>query len=357
MKKSTLKFVSAATAWTIGTVLFALVIVAGGLSLYINVAVGLSMGLAAAIMLGLGDVVKMVLPITMHAVGKSGLLRSLYWLAVFISFSCAAFATLDMFGAKFVTTHTAKKVEALGARQLEDLRTTLSDTRTMMKEEAKKGGCKDRCAKLQTRVQELEAEIKTQLTKQESKTTADMTGKALLGQVMLGVSAEKIDTFTTIAVVVFQMLLMELVSLMSGAACRMIGYAYGLGKARRQAIKKAAARSEKRAADKVQKVADLVEAKADREAAEIQRKKDLAVRRRRATIKKKQDALDKMDAEKQAKKEATLAKRRATMAAKKAAIAADPALAAAEAAKPKRQWSKARVEAHAAKRAHLKVVA
>lgn len=355
--KKTLKFVSAATAWTIGTVLFTLVFIAGGLSLWVNVVVGLQMGVVAAIMLGLGDVVKMVLPITMHAVGKTALLRSLYWLAVVASFACAFYATADMFGAKFVTDLTAKKVESIGATQLADLRETLKTTRGMMLAESKKKGCGPNCKALQQRVEDLEKEVKAQTAKQEAKTTDDMSGKALLAQTMLSIPGQKVDTATAISLVVFQMLMMELLSMLSSSACRMIGFAYSQGKARRKAAKQQVARAAKKAAEKVEKVAALVEAKAEREAAEIQRKKDLAVRRRRATIKKKQDAVEKQDAEKQAKKEAALEKRRATIAAKKAAIAANPELAAAVAAKPKRKWSETRIKNHAAKRAHLKVVA
>lgn len=352
--KKTLKFVSAATAWTIGTVLFSLVFVAGGLSLYINVAVGLQMGVVAAIMLGLGDVAKMVLPITMHAVGKTVLLRSLYWLVVVASFACAFYATADMFGAKFVTDMTSKKVETIGATQLADLRASLATAREMAREESKKKGCGPKCEKLNARVESLEKEIKAQVAKQETNTTDDMSGKAVLAQSMFGISGQKVDTGTAISLVVFQMMMMELLSMLSSSACRMIGYAYGLGKARRKAAKQQVARAAKRAAEKAEKIAALEEAKLAREAAAIEAKKNLAVRRRRMTLKKKQDAVEKMDAEKQAKKQAALEKRRATLAAKKAAIAANPELAA---AKPKRQWSEKRIQAHQAKRAYLKVVA
>jgi len=357
MKKSTLKFVSAATAWTIGTVLFTLVFAAGGLSLYVNVAVGLQMGLVAAIMLGLGDIVKMVLPITMHAVGKSMLLRSLYWLAVVASFACAFYATADMFGAKFVTDMTSKKVETIGATNLADLRASLATAREMALAESKKKGCGPKCEKLNARVETLEAEIKTATAKQEVATTDEMSGKALFAQTMIGVSGQKVDTATAMSLVIFQMLMMELMSLLSGSACRMIGYAYSLGKARRKAAKQRIARAAQKVSEKEEKIAALVEAKQDREAAAIEAKKNLAVKRRKATLKKKQDAAEKMDAEKQAKKAAIVAKRLATMAAKKAAIAADPELAAAMASKPKRQWSEKRLQNHAAKRAHLKVVA
>lgn len=377
MKKSTRNIVSETTAWSVGLVLFAIVFVSGGLSLYINVAVGMSMGVVAAVMFALGDIAKMVLPISMVAIGRTVLMRSIYWLAVVVSFGCAFFATADMFGAKFVETYTMKKTETLGAshiatltqtltaareslkdateksaKGIEDLRATLNVTRGMMQKESEKKGCGNICTGHRNEVTRLEAEIKAALTsgcktcetlqtevtrlvnevsvataKQETKITPDMTGKALLGQMTFGIDASKIDTATTVSIVVFQMLMMELFSLMSSFAASTIGHAYSLTKARRKSKRGTAAKA------KLKEVKATVD-----KLAVIDAKKAASLAKRRATIAAKKLAVvvedetakrlataDKIIAAKklaQEKKNAAAAKRRAIAAEKKAAAEA-----------------------------------
>jgi len=333
MNQSAKKSVSIAAAWIFGTVIFAIVLVAGGLSLYINVVVGLTMGIAGAVMFAIGDVTKMVLPVAMQAVGKTVLLRSIYWMVTLVSFVCAFLATADMFGTQFVTTHTAQKIETVGAENLKDLRASLDVARAMMLAESKNKGCKDKCTALVARVDILEKEIKVQVVKQQANTTAAMSGKAILGQTMFEVAGTKIDTYTTAMIVVFQMVMMEMISLMSGFAAGMIGHAMKLSADKKAEIiaKKVAAEKKIAAAAKKVETAKKKAAAARKLAAAA--KKKAATEGQDAEAAKKLAAAEKIiEAKKIAleKKNLAAAKRRAVAAAKKAAAEAKKIAAAAK---------------------------
>lgn len=344
MKKSTSKSLPVWAAWAAGLVTFSLVFTAGFLSLYINIMVGATIGVAAMVMFALGDVGKMVLPIVMTAVGKSALLRGTFWMTAIVSFFCAALATADMFGARFVAQQTARKVESIGSSNLEELKQSLKVTREMMLAESKNKGCGKNCKALSDKVTDLEAQVTAASAQQQTITTPEMSGMAFLGEFMLGVAGESIDTVTAIMKVVMQMLMMELFSLMSGFAASMIGYAMNATKSKKLAVKEKAEKLAKREADKLEEVARA-------EAADRAKKKKLASRRRKMTMKQKAQEEAKIEAEKAAKKAASLAKRRATLAAKRAS---QPAEAAPE--KPKRQWSEIRRANHEAKYRHLRIV-
>ncbi len=394
MKKYTRKSMPAWAAWSIGLALLAIVFTAGGLSLYINVAVGLTMGLAAAVMFGLGDVVKMVLPIVMNVTGKHPVIRITYWVVAFVSFFCAFLAVADMFGLRFVEDQTAKKIESVsserlaglkeslktsrellqkeienGAGRVTDLRNTLQTTVAMMQAESGRKGCGEKCLNLQAEVKrlqlelntaveascgasckalqvevsKLEDELKTATTEQKQVTTDEMSGKAFLGQVVFGVAGKDIDVAAAVATVTMQMLMMELFSLMSGFAATMLGMAIANTK-RERALRRAkianAAKAEKKKAEA--KAADD-ERRAAKKLADAEKKKKLTNHRRKVTIKQKAKDEAKILADKEAKKKAAVAKRKATLAKKKAdAIAA-------AAVKPKRKWTEKQTQAYLAR--------
>lgn len=343
MKKYQRKSMPAWAAWSVGLVMFAIVFTAGGLSLYINVAVGATMGLAAVVMFALGDVVKMVLPIVMRATGRNPLLFTTYVVVAFISFFCAFLAMSDMFGERFVAEQTAKRVEGIGATQLADLRSTLEVTRTMMLAESKNKGCGKNCQALTSRVAELETQIKAATAEQKKVTTKEMSGKAFLGQVVFGYNGKDIDVASAISVVGFQMLMMELFSLMSGFAASMLGIAIANTKRERALARAKVANAAKAAKKKMLLAEQEADRKAARAAAELEKKKKLTNHRRKVTIKQKAAEEAKIAAEKEAKKKAAVAKRKATLAKKKADAAA------AAAVKPKRKWTEKQTQAYLAR--------
>lgn len=211
--------------WASGVSLLVVALTAGALSLAVNVVAGLSVALPVAVMFGLSDVGKVLVPVVCQAIGWNRHLRTTYWLAATVSVICALIATADMFGLRLAAIdHTAKGV-SLSGQQITELRTSLASVRKMASDEAQRGGCGPKCKALNDRADKLETSLSAAVASSREQTKPTVTGIGFLGQAVAKVKPETTNTASSVLLVLAGILMMELFCHLAGPAASMIGIA------------------------------------------------------------------------------------------------------------------------------------
>ncbi len=131
-----------------GSVLMAVAVTAGGLSLTLNVAHGLETGPAAGIAFGLADIGKIVIPIVAGAIGWSRQMRITAAICVAVSLWCAVNYYADRQGRQLLGREHGETVYADAEKHITELETEADRLSLLAAEEAKRGGCGPNCRAL-----------------------------------------------------------------------------------------------------------------------------------------------------------------------------------------------------------------
>lgn len=247
--------------WASGVSLLAVALTAGALSLAVNVVAGLSVALPVAVMFGLSDVGKVLVPVVCQAIGWNRHLRTTYWLAATVSVICALIATADMFGLRLASIDNAAKGANLTGQQITELRASLASVRKMASDEAQRGGCGPKCKALNDRADKLETSLSAAVSASQSQTAPTVTGIAFLGEAVAEVEPETTNTASAVLLVLAGILMMELFCHLAGPAASMIGIAM-YNKPEAPASRKPAVARARRTAAQVEKLKRLAETSA-----------------------------------------------------------------------------------------------
>lgn len=225
MKQSNVQKLPRWGKWISGIALMSVALAAAGLSLTFNVIAGLSFGIPVAVMFGLSDVGKVLIPIVCQAIGWNKHLKATYWVAAFVSIVCALLAASDMLGLRLATVDVAAKDGQMVTQHIEDLRSSLETARQMALAESQRGGCGPKCQALNDRVSQLESSINSAVEKETEKSKPAITGLGFLGTQVLGFDPSSIDVSRAILVALLGIVMMELLCHLSGPSASMIGMA------------------------------------------------------------------------------------------------------------------------------------
>lgn len=229
--------------WVSGVALLLVAIAAGGLSLAINVIAGLSVGLPIAIMFGLSDVGKVLIPIVCQAIGWDSRMTTIYRAAAIVSVSCAVFTVVDMFGTQFAELDVGKQKIIAAEQVYADLKANAVAARKMADDEAKRGGCGENCDKLIKIAEAADKKVNQaaeDIKKTRSEVGVTITGIGFIAKDFLGVDPTTANVTVTAIKVAMGIAIMELICSLVGAASALIGIAMSRSKKKKTPQKKAA---------------------------------------------------------------------------------------------------------------------
>ena len=131
-----------------GSVLMAVALTAGALSLALNVMHGLEAGLSAGIAFGLADVSKIFLPVAAGMISWSRQMRATAAICVAVSLWSAVNVYLDGAGRDLLVKQHGAMVYAEAEKQIAELEREAASLRSLAAAEAGKGGCRQNCRAL-----------------------------------------------------------------------------------------------------------------------------------------------------------------------------------------------------------------
>jgi hypothetical protein len=213
-----------------GIALLLVALTAGGLSLAVNVAAGLSVGVAVAFAYGLSDCGKMLLPVVSAGIGWNKHTKTAYVATSIVSVMCAAVYLADQHGSTVVTAEHRADIRTASTATVTDLESQLARLQAAADAEAGSGygpeWRKLNDAALKT------SERLADSRKDSAVSPTDFAGSSVLLASLTGFSAIQAAKGVALAKTIAALIVMELLVHLAGAASRLIGQAMTARKAK-----------------------------------------------------------------------------------------------------------------------------
>ena len=163
-----------------GGVMMAVAVIAGGLSLTLNVAHGLETGLAAGIAFGLADIGKIVIPIVAGAIGWSRQMRLTAAICVAVSLWCAINYYADRKGRELLAREHGQTVYADAEKHIAELGTEADRLSSLAAEEARRGGCGPNCRAVMNQAASARQRLEAARSSRAALTPSEVSGLAAI---------------------------------------------------------------------------------------------------------------------------------------------------------------------------------